>query len=269
ERKLAKKAAKAARKVEKLQAKEAAKVNDDGATRGEKGKKEKSKKDRELLKQILELETKRHNYLAELKKLDAQVQQMLEQADDADKVAKWVAKAIEETSDEGAGEQSSKLTPDDDDVSEADSSGGKNPDTADGEKKKKKDKKKKSKSKAEEPSAVEGQASDGKRKRQDDSAEQPASKKGKKAKGSKGGEQEAHAAAEEVKIEGLEGGKARQDKFMRLLGGKKAGVSTAQPGSLVSKSQGGSVRAEAAIQQQFEAGMALKESGHKRRGLGA
>lgn len=116
---------------------------------------------------------------------------------------------------------------------------------------------------------MEGQAADGKRKRQDDNAEQPVSKKSKKAKESKGGEKQAQAAAEEVKIEGLEGGKARQDKFLRLLGGKKAGVNAAKPGSMASKNPSNSVRAEAAIQQQFEAGMALKESGQKRRGLGA
>ncbi|TFB05088.1 hypothetical protein CCMA1212_002439 [Trichoderma ghanense] len=283
ERKLAKKA----RKVQELQLKEAAEVHNDtvmpGGESAAQGKK-KNKKDRELRKQLLELEKKRHQHLAELKKIEAQVQQMLEQADDADKVAKWVAKAIEETLEDGAGGQSTKIMPDDDDVSDADSSAGKKTDTVtkdavdaptatsektDGEKKKKKKDKKKSKSTPEEASAVEGQAADGKRKRQDDNAEQPVSKKGKKAKESKGGQQEAHASAEEVKIEGLEGGKARQDKFLRLLGGKKAGVSAAKPGSMASKNTGNSVRAEAAIQQQFEAGMALKESGQKRRGLGA
>ncbi|KAL6881545.1 hypothetical protein J3F83DRAFT_722667 [Trichoderma novae-zelandiae] len=312
ERKLAKKA----RKAQELQTKEAAKADRSTDAHGEEsaspGKREKNKRDLELQKQLLELEKKRHRYLAESKKLEAQVKRMLKQANNADKVAKWVAKALEETSEDGDRKQNSKLKSFDDDVSDAESSGENTytvmKDTVDapkatsektnGEKKKKDNKtveetekapekkkvketkevpkKKKSKSKPEEASAVEGQAakteaeaSDGKRKRRDDNADKPVSKKGKKTREGKGGEQEAHAAAEEVEIEGLEGGKARQDKFLRLLGGKKAGVSAAKPGSIASKNQGNSVRAEAAIQQQYEAGMALKESGLKRRGLGA
>lgn len=108
-----------------------------------------------------------------------------------------------------------------------------------------KKKKKHSKSHSEE--------TDGKRKRQDDAAEEPATKKGKQ---------------EEINVDGLEGGSARQDKFLRLLGGKKAGASIAKPGSIAT-SKNGSVKAEAAIQRQYEAGMQLKESGQKRRGLGA
>lgn len=106
-------------------------------------------------------------------------------------------------------------------------------------------KKKHSKSQSEE--------TDGKRKRQVDAAEEPATKKGKQ---------------EEINVEGLEGGSARQDKFLRLLGGKKAGVSIAKSGSIAT-SKNDSVKAEAAIQRQYEAGMQLKESGQKRRGLGA
>ncbi|KAH6606346.1 hypothetical protein Trco_005499 [Trichoderma cornu-damae] len=138
-----------------------------------------------------------------------------------------------------------------------------------------KKKKKKPKSNSDEGSNAREQAhhakadvADGKRKRQDDNAEDPVSKKGKKEKKSHGGEQETQAAKEEFKIQGLEGGAARQDKFLRLLGGKKAGASTAKPGGITA-SKGDSVRAEAAIQRQYEAGMLLKESGHKRRGLGA
>lgn len=97
------------------------------------------------------------------------------------------------------------------------------------------------------------EVTDGKRKRQDDAAEEPAGKKGKK---------------EEINIEGLEGGSARQDKFLRLLGGKKAGASIAKPGNIAA-SKNDSVKAEADIQRQYEAGMQLKESGQKRRGLGA
>lgn len=139
-----------------------------------------------------------------------------------------------------------------------------------GEKKKDKKKKKKSKAKSEEDKAVEEQATSvkpkaDKKRKHDDDAEQPVSKKEKKTKV---GEKVAQATTEQVKIQGLEGGAARQDKFLRLLGGKKAGVNATKPGSMASN-PGKSVRAEAAIQQQFEAGMMLKESGHKRRGLGA
>ncbi|KAL7816988.1 hypothetical protein V8C44DRAFT_322177 [Trichoderma aethiopicum] len=278
ERKLAKKARKAARKAQEPQLKGAAEVYQESAAQG---KKEKNKKDAEVQEQVLELEKKRHHHLAESKKLEIQVELLLKQAHNAAKVLAWVNKALDGPPPDYA---SPRIKSDDDDVSDADSSDGKNPDTVmkdtvdapkatsekiDGEKKKKKKDKKKPKIKREETSSDEGQVGGGKRKHQDVDAEQPANKKGKKAKESKGGEKEAHAAAEEVKIEGLEGGKARQDKFLRLLGGKKAGVSVAKPGSIASKNQGKSVRAEAAIQQQFEAGMALKESGQKRRGLGA
>ncbi|KAL6871693.1 hypothetical protein HDV57DRAFT_506588 [Trichoderma longibrachiatum] len=277
ERKLAKKARKAARKAEEPQLKGAAEVYQESAAQG---KKEKNKKDAEVQEQVLELEKKRHHHLAESKKLEIQVELLLKQAHNAAKVLAWVAKALDGAPPDYA---SPRIKSDDDDVSDADSSDGKNTGTVmkdavdapqatsktDGEKKKKKKDKKKPKIKREETSSDEGQVGGGKRKHQDDDAEQPANKKGKKAKESKGGEKEAHATAEEVKIEGLEGGKARQDKFLRLLGGKKAGVSVAKPGSIASKNQGKSVRAEAAIQQQFEAGMALKESGQKRRGLGA
>lgn len=102
-------------------------------------------------------------------------------------------------------------------------------------------------------SKSQSEVTDSKRKQQDDAAEEPAGKKGKK---------------EEINIEGLEGGSARQDKFLRLLGGKKAGASIAKPGSIAA-GKNGSVKAEAAIQRQYEAGMQLKESGQKRRGLGA
>jgi hypothetical protein len=138
-----------------------------------------------------------------------------------------------------------------------------------------KKKKKKSKSKSEEGndakeqvSATKAEVADIKRKRQDEAGEEPASKKGKKEKKHKGGEQVTQAPNEEIKIAGLEGGSARQDKFLRLLGAKKAGASTAKPGSIAA-SKNDSVSAEAAIQRQFEAGMQLKESGQRRRGLGA
>ncbi|EHK27443.1 uncharacterized protein TRIVIDRAFT_63196 [Trichoderma virens Gv29-8] len=252
-----------------------------------------AKKEKLLEKQLLEIETKRLQNLAESTKLEAEAKQLLQQSEDASKLAKRVAKALKKTTDGGDSQLLSNLVHD----SDADSSDEKDIDDAmedtiatpkttlkakandaheasekeNNSEKKKKDKKKKSKSKSEESNAIEEQATsakakaDGKRKRQDDNAEQPVSKKEKKTKG---GEQVAQASTEKVKIQGLEGGAARQDKFLRLLGGKKAGVSATKPGSIASN-QSNSVRAEAAIQQQFEAGMMLKESGQKRRGLGA
>ncbi|PNP55136.1 hypothetical protein THARTR1_04825 [Trichoderma harzianum] len=290
-RKALKKARKAERKaVSKANGKLAKEASND-AKNPISGKKEKQK---ELEKQLLEVEKKRLQNLAESNKLEAEAKQLLKQAEDADKLAKRVAKALKKITEDDDSQLPSKPKHDVD----ADSSDGKDvsavvkdavtstpvaskpkangthkaTEKEDSGEKKKTDKKKiKSKSKSEESKAVEEQATsvkakaDGKRKRQEESAEQPVSKKEKKTKG---GEKVAQVTAEPVKIQGLEGGAARQDKFLRLLGGKKAGVNATKPGSMAS-SQGNSVRAEAAIQQQFEAGMMLKESGHKRRGLGA
>lgn len=70
-------------------------------------------------------------------------------------------------------------------------------------------------------------------------------------------------------ISELEGGSARQSKFMRLLGGgKKAADEIAKSGAKSSKSEAASV--EEAIERQFQEGMARKsDGGGKRRGLGA
>ncbi|KAH7152484.1 small acidic protein family-domain-containing protein [Dactylonectria estremocensis] len=118
-----------------------------------------------------------------------------------------------------------------------------------------------------------------KRKRANEAAkaavtEEPAVKKDKskdkstkKPKRTEKAEEDAGAAeAEKWQVEDLDGGEARQAKFLRLLGGKKAGAAVAP----ASKSKSDSTKAEAEIQRQFEAGMKMKnEGGSKRRGLGA
>ncbi|EGX92517.1 hypothetical protein CCM_03890 [Cordyceps militaris CM01] len=69
-------------------------------------------------------------------------------------------------------------------------------------------------------------------------------------------------------VTNLDGGPARQSKFLRLLGGKKQGVRVPEAGSS-SKSASESARAEADIQRQFEEGMRMKnDGGSHRRGLG-
>jgi len=117
------------------------------------------------------------------------------------------------------------------------------------EKKAKKDKKEKKDKKAEK-----------KRKRAAESESEPKSK-------TKESEEPA-AQAEKWQVDDLEGGSARQAKFLRLLGGKKAGATA--PATHGSKGTSDSTKAEADIQRQFEAGMKMKnEGGSKRRGLGA
>jgi hypothetical protein len=97
-----------------------------------------------------------------------------------------------------------------------------------------------------------------------------AEKKRKRAetKDKKEKEPESAAQAEQWQVDDLEGGSARQAKFLRLLGGKKAGASVATPHN--TKGASNSTKAEADIQKQFEAGMKMKnDGGSKRRGLGA
>ncbi|OBS18664.1 hypothetical protein FPOA_10391 [Fusarium poae] len=90
-----------------------------------------------------------------------------------------------------------------------------------------------------------------------------------KAKAEKGSEESA-AQTEQWQVDGLEGGSARQAKFLRLLGGKKAGAAAPAAHSSATKGTSDSTKAEADIQKQFEAGMKMKnEAGSKRRGLGA
>lgn len=92
--------------------------------------------------------------------------------------------------------------------------------------------------------------------------------KTKKAKNTKKNEKPAIEAAEQWNVGGLEGGSLRQSKFMRLLGGgKKGGASTSGP---ITNTKSDSIKAEADIQRQFEAGMKAKAEGTgQRRGLGA
>lgn len=81
--------------------------------------------------------------------------------------------------------------------------------------------------------------------------------------------EESAVQAEQWQVDGLEGGSARQAKFLRLLGGKKAGAA-APTAHGAAKGASDSTKAEADIQKQFEAGMKMKnEGGSKRRGLGA
>lgn len=78
--------------------------------------------------------------------------------------------------------------------------------------------------------------------------------------------QEGPDSGEQWNVGGLEGGEARQSKFMRLLGGKKGGAAP----KAAAKVKADSVKAEAEIQRQFEAGMKAKaEGGERRKGLGA
>ncbi|KAI8714245.1 Small acidic protein [Fusarium sp. LHS14.1] len=129
-------------------------------------------------------------------------------------------------------------------------------------------------SEAEEPAVSEKKSkkAEKKRKRDSEAAAETSTKKEKKGKGKKEKEESsADAPAEQWHVDEVEGGSARQAKFLRLLGGKKGGASTGAPTtSHASKGQSDSTKAEAEIQKQFEAGMKMKnEGGSKRRGLGA
>ncbi|KAK2601948.1 hypothetical protein QQS21_004539 [Conoideocrella luteorostrata] len=72
---------------------------------------------------------------------------------------------------------------------------------------------------------------------------------------------------EQWNVGGLEGGVSRQSKFARLLGVKKGSDSAVNTNK---NAKSDSIKAEADIQRQFEAGMKAKADGTgKRRGLGA
>ncbi|KAF4338805.1 small acidic family domain protein [Fusarium beomiforme] len=115
-----------------------------------------------------------------------------------------------------------------------------------------------------EPEVEKPKASDKKAKKAEKKRKRAAEDKDKKEK-----EPEAPAQAEQWQVDDLEGGSARQAKFLRLLGGKKAGASIAAS-SHNTKGASDSTKAEADIQKQFEAGMKMKnDGGSKRRGLGA
>lgn len=110
----------------------------------------------------------------------------------------------------------------------------------------------------------EPEVSDMKSKKAEKKRKRAAETKGKKEQGS----DDAAAQAEQWHVDALEGGTDRQAKFLRLLGGKKAGAPVAA--SQGTKGTSDPTKAEADIQKQFEAGMKMKnETGSKRRGLGA
>lgn len=68
----------------------------------------------------------------------------------------------------------------------------------------------------------------------------------------------------------LGGGSSRQDKFLRLLGGKKGAAAEAKTAGRTNTCVSAARQAEADIQRQFEVGMKMKsDGGGKRRGLGA
>ena len=100
------------------------------------------------------------------------------------------------------------------------------------------------------------------------------SKKDKKEKKSKKGKDDSiadqkgdDAEAEQWNVGELDGGAERQDKFLRLLGGKKGKATNGAPKAAKGKSD--STKAEEEIQRQFEAGIKMKnESSGHRRGLG-
>ncbi|KAF9775923.1 hypothetical protein IL306_005920 [Fusarium sp. DS 682] len=121
-----------------------------------------------------------------------------------------------------------------------------------------------------EEEAVESEAEVEEPKKSDKKAKK-AEKKRKRTEAKDKQEKEAEPAAqaEQWQVDDLEGGSARQAKFLRLLGGKKAGASVAAS-SHNTKGASDSTKAEADIQKQFEAGMKMKnDGGSKRRGLGA
>ncbi|KAK3327562.1 small acidic protein family-domain-containing protein [Cercophora scortea] len=74
--------------------------------------------------------------------------------------------------------------------------------------------------------------------------------------------------SERWSVNELGGGESRQDKFMRLLGGKKAGAAATVGGPARPKLDSNHVAKE--LEQQFEAGVRMKyELGGQKRGLGA
>lgn len=127
-----------------------------------------------------------------------------------------------------------------------------------------------SESEDEEPKVSEKKAKKDKKEKKDkaEKKRKRAAESESKAKAKAKNSEEPAAQAEKWQVDDLEGGSARQAKFLRLLGGKKAGATA--PAAHSSKGASDSTKAEADIQRQFEAGMKMKnEGGSKRRGLGA
>ncbi|ATY66439.1 hypothetical protein A9K55_000929 [Cordyceps militaris] len=125
---------------------------------------------------------------------------------------------------------------------------------------------------ADQKAAQKKSTKDNKSKRKDKKNSKKNAKQGNKVKDagsdSDGKETSAAGRPEGWHVTNLDGGPARQSKFLRLLGGKKQGVRVPEAGSS-SKSASESARAEADIQRQFEEGMRMKnDGGSHRRGLG-
>lgn len=132
---------------------------------------------------------------------------------------------------------------------------------------------------------------DKKRKRESRAAAEPeteaaSSKKSKKEKSKKEKEVDAPEAsapvakekavataaeAEQWNVKELEGGESRQAKFLRLLGGKKAGAAAAtKVGAVSSRPHLDINKASKELEQQFEAGRRMKfDVGGQHKGLGA
>jgi len=91
----------------------------------------------------------------------------------------------------------------------------------------------------------------------------------KRKKNSANGEGAEPEEVEQWNVGELDGGAQRQDKFLRLLGAKKAGADT-NGVTKAHKGKSAASKAEADIQRQFETGVKMKFDGNgKRRGLGA
>ncbi|GAB1314355.1 hypothetical protein MFIFM68171_04565 [Madurella fahalii] len=76
--------------------------------------------------------------------------------------------------------------------------------------------------------------------------------------------------SERWNVHGLGGGAKRQDKFMRLLGGKKHGATAPAEAKEGSRQRFDIARVEQQLEQQYDAGIRMKfEGGGQRRGLGA
>ncbi|KXX81358.1 hypothetical protein MMYC01_201441 [Madurella mycetomatis] len=76
--------------------------------------------------------------------------------------------------------------------------------------------------------------------------------------------------SERWNVHGLGGGAKRQDKFMRLLGGKKHGITAPAEAKESARQRFDIGRVEQQLEQQYDAGIRMKfEGGGQRRGLGA
>ncbi|KAK1766086.1 small acidic protein-like domain-containing protein, partial [Phialemonium atrogriseum] len=76
--------------------------------------------------------------------------------------------------------------------------------------------------------------------------------------------------SERWNVQALGGGSSRQDKFMRLLGGKKHGATTSNAGGNGGREHLDIGHVVNDLERQFEAGIRMKfESSGQRKGLGA